>query len=130
MADRIEITGLHFTACHGVLEEEKTTPQPFVVDIRLWLDCAPAAATDDIAATVSYADVAGIAEKIVSAQPVNLIETVAARIADDVLATYQMLHAVEVTVHKPQAPLPQRFDDVAVVARRSRPRRGPGRAGE
>lgn len=125
MADRIELTGLHFTACHGVLPEEKTNPQPFVVDVRLWLDAVPASAGDDVSKTINYADVADCAETIVTAGPVNLIETLAARIADALMNTYRQLHAAEVTVHKPQAPIGQRFADVAVVARRSRARQAP-----
>ncbi len=80
---------------------------------------AVAAATDDLADTVDYGALAQRAADIVAGPPRNLIETVAAEIAEDVMLD-ERVHAVEVVVHKPHAPIPLTFDDVAVVARRSR----------
>lgn len=123
MADRIELKGLECYGYHGVLPAEKETGQHFYVDATCWLDCAPAAAADDLTLTLNYAELAELIHTIVTGEPRDLIETVAAEIADTVMARYEFLHAVEITIHKPSAPIPLTFTDVAVVARRSRTRR-------
>ncbi|OBK12747.1 dihydroneopterin aldolase [Mycobacterium asiaticum] len=119
MADRIELRGLTIRGRHGVFEHERENGQDFVVDITVWMDLARAAASDDLADTYNYAQLAQLAADIVGGTPRNLIETVGAEIADAVMKD-ERLHAVEVTVHKPHAPISQEFDDVAVVTRRSR----------
>ena len=119
MADRIELRGLTVRGHHGVFEHERRDGQDFVIDITVWIDLAAAAASDDLADTVDYGGLARLAADIVAGPPRNLIETVAAEIADGVIAD-ERLHAVEVVVHKPDAPIPLTFSDVAVVARRSR----------
>ena len=119
MTDRIELRGLAVRGNHGVFDHERRDGQMFVVDVTLWLDLAAAAASDDLADTVDYGALAQLAADVVAGPPHNLIETVAAEIADAVLAD-ERLHAVEVVVHKPDAPIPLTFSDVAVVARRSR----------
>ncbi|QPK83009.1 dihydroneopterin aldolase [Corynebacterium qintianiae] len=120
MADRIELTGLKVHANHGVLPHETEFGQVFTLDIVCWLDFAGAAAADDLTKTVNYAELAQLAHDIACGTPRQLVETVATEIADAALHKYAILHAVEVTVHKPHAPIPLIFDDVAVVARRSR----------
>lgn len=102
-----------------MFHHERRDGQDFVVDITVWLDLRRAAATDDLAETLDYGALAQRAADIVAGPPRNLIETVSAEIADDLMAD-ERLHAVEVVVHKPSAPIPLTFDDVAVVARRSR----------
>jgi dihydroneopterin aldolase len=87
--------------------------------VTVWIDLAPAAASDDLADTLDYGALARRATDVVSGEPCDLIETVAGRIAEDVMGD-ERVHAVEVTLHKPQAPIPLEFADVAVVARRSR----------
>ncbi|TWP51380.1 dihydroneopterin aldolase [Lentzea tibetensis] len=119
MADRITVTGLRVFGHHGVYEQEKRDGQDFVVDITLWLDLGKAAATDDLKETVHYGELAQRAADIVSGPPCDLIETVAGRIADAVMED-ERLHATEVTIHKPNAPIPLSFDDVTVTIRRSR----------
>lgn len=119
MADRIELRGLTIRGNHGVFDHERLDGQDFVVDITVWIDLAPAAASDDLADTVDYGGLAQRAAAIVAGPPHDLIETVAAEIAEDVMID-ERIHAVEVVVHKPQAPIPLTFSDVAVVARRSR----------
>jgi 7,8-dihydroneopterin aldolase/epimerase/oxygenase len=128
MADRIELRGLTVRGYHGVYDHERRDGQDFVVDITVWMDLAAAAASDDLADTVDYGLLAQRAADIVSGPPRKLIETVAGAIADDVMAD-ERVNAVEVVVHKPAAPIPQTFADVAVVARRSR-RGGRGSGGE
>jgi dihydroneopterin aldolase len=119
MADRIELRGLTVRGHHGVFEHERRDGQDFVVDITVWIDLAAAAASDDLADTIDYGALARHAADVVAGPPRKLIETVAAEIADGVMAN-ERIHAVEVVVHKPEAPIPLRFSDVAVVSRRSR----------
>ena len=119
VADRIELRGLTIRGNHGVFDHERRDGQDFVIDITLWIDLADAAASDDLNDTYDYGVLAQRAADIVGGPARNLIETVAAEIADDVMSDLR-LHAVEVVVHKPHAPIPLTFSDVAVVARRSR----------
>lgn len=125
MTDRIELRGLTVRGNHGVFDHERRDGQDFIVDITVWIDLADAAASDDLADTFDYGTLAQRAAAIVGGQARNLIETVAGEIADDVMND-RRVHAVEVVVHKPNAPIPLTFTDVAVVARRSR-RSGRGR---
>lgn len=118
MADRISLTGLRVFGYHGVYDAERRDGQEFVLDLTLWLDLTAAARTDDLRETVHYGELAQLAADIVAGPPRDLIEAVAGEIADTVMARYP-LHAVEVTVHKPSAPIPLTFDDVAVTVRRS-----------
>lgn len=122
MADRIELTGIEVYAHHGVLPHETERGQRFSIDVTCWLDFREAAAGDDLAKTVDYGAIAQLAHDIASGTPRQLIETVASEIADTAMRQFSALHAVEVTLHKPQAPIPVVFGDVAVVARRSRKR--------
>lgn len=119
MTDTIRIEGVRALGCHGVLAEERTYDQPFVVDIELDVDTAPSAATDDVAHTISYADVAQDAVAVITGESVNLIETLANRIAAKVLERGPL--AVGVTIHKPEAPVGLPFSDVFVTVRRNGP---------
>ena len=120
MADRIELTGLECFGYHGVFEEEKKTGQPFIVDVTCWLDTA--GIEDDLSRTVNYAELADVTADIVEGPSRDLIETVAEEVAETAMQRFGILHAIEVTIHKPKAPIPRTFADVAVVARRSRKR--------
>jgi dihydroneopterin aldolase len=119
MADRIELRGLTVRGRHGVFDHERTNGQDFVLDITVWIDLADAAANDDLAGTYDYAALAQLAADIVAGPPRNLIEAVGGEIAEKVMDDHRV-HAVEVVVHKPQAPIAHRLADVAVVVRRSR----------
>jgi dihydroneopterin aldolase len=119
MADRIELRGLKVRGQHGVFDHERANGQDFVVDITVWIDLADAATSDELTDTYDYAALARLAADVVAGPARNLIETVGAQIADQVMDD-ERVHAVEVMVHKPQAPIPQQFADVAVVVRRSR----------
>lgn len=119
MTDRIILTGLRVRGRHGVFEHERRDGQDFLVDITVWMDLDKAAETDDIADTFDYGALAERAAEIVGGPPCNLIETVAAKVADEVMVD-ERLYAVEVTVHKPDAPISLTFADVSVTARRSR----------
>jgi 7,8-dihydroneopterin aldolase/epimerase/oxygenase len=123
MTDRIELRGLTVRGHHGVFEHERRDGQEFVVDITVWIDLDRAAASDDLTDTLDYGALAARVTDIVGGPARNLIETVAAEIADDVMGD-ERVHAVEVAVHKPQAPIPLALNDVAVTIRRSRRPRG------
>lgn len=118
-SDRIALRGLRATGYHGVYEHERASGQPFVVDLSLALDLRAAAASDDVADTVHYGELAEQVVAVVTGEPVDLIETLASRIAD-VALSHPIVSSVEVTVHKPQAPIPVEFDDVTVTVVRDR----------
>ncbi len=117
--DRIELRGLRVRGWHGVFEHERRDGQEFVIDAVVWTDTRAAAEADDLSHTVDYGALAGRLTTIVAGEPVRLIETLASRLAAACLADRSVAEA-EVTVHKPQAPIPQPFDDVAVTIRRKR----------
>lgn len=119
MSDRIELRGLRARGRHGVLPEERRDGQVFVVDVALDVDTSPAAASDALADTVDYSTLARRLEQVVSGPPVDLIETLAQRLAD-VCLSEPLVSAAEVRVHKPQAPVGVPVDDVVVTIRRSR----------
>lgn len=109
--ETIRLTGLAVFGHHGVLDVERREGQPFLVDVVLQV---PMPTTDDISGTVDYSVVADLVAEIVSGQPVDLIETLAMSVADR-LASDPRVRRVEVTVHKPKAPIAVEFDDVSVT---------------
>lgn len=130
MTDRIVLRGLRVRGHHGVHEHERAHGQEFSVDITVWLDLDAAGASDELADTVDYGAIAEQAAAIVRGEPRDLLESVATEVADHLMADAR-LHAAEVTIHKPNAPIPLVFDDVAVTIRRSRRGRRAGmNAGE
>ena len=118
-ADEITLTGVRAHGFHGVYPEEKREGQDFVVDVVLQLSLRPAAESDDVRDTVHYGELAERIVAIVQGDAADLLETVAQRIADDVLADERVM-LVTVTVHKPQAPITVPFGDVSVTIRRGR----------
>ncbi|MDR6866563.1 dihydroneopterin aldolase [Microbacterium resistens] len=117
--DEIALMGLTVFGRHGVYEHERVDGQEFVIDLRLRLSLREAAVSDDVADTVHYGELAERVAALVAGDPVDLLETLAARIAELVL-TDQRVQIVSVTVHKPHAPIPLSFDDVAVTITRGR----------
>jgi len=122
-ADRIVLRGLRAHGRHGVLATERAAGQFFGLDLELEVDTRPAAASDDLADTVDYSAVAAAALGVVTGDPVDLVETLADRVARTVLVDPRV-YAVTVSVHKFQAPLAVPFDDVVVVIRRTQPTAG------
>ena len=114
MSDRITLSGLRVRGFHGVLPEERRDGQDFVVDAVLSLDTRAAAASDALGDTVDYGVLAGALAKVVAGEPCDLIETLADRLAAVCLA-HPLVFEVELTVHKPNAPIPLSFDDVSVT---------------
>ena len=117
--DLITLTGLQVQANHGVFDFERANGQLFVIDVTAWLDLSPAALSDNLSNTVHYGELAEEVVGAVAKDPVDLIETVAERVAQVVLA-HSSVERVEVTVHKPQAPISVEFADVAVTIERTR----------
>jgi dihydroneopterin aldolase len=123
-ADRIILTGLRATGHHGVFEHERVDGQVFLIDVTVHLSLHEAATTDDLDDTVHYGVLAERVVDAVERDPVDLIETVAERVAA-VALEFTRVDSVDVTVHKPDAPITVPFADVAVAIRRSRPAGSP-----
>jgi len=115
--DRLTLTGLRATAFHGVFDHERRDGQVFVIDVTVYLDLTASAANDDLSETIHYGVLAEQVVSSVEAEPVDLIETVAERVARVVLA-YPAAQRVTVTLHKPQAPITVPFADVSVTITR------------
>ena len=119
-ADTITLSGITAIGYHGVFDFEKRDGQPFVVDAVLHADLAAAAATDDLGKTAHYGEVADAIVALIRGDAFDLIETLAVRIAEAILAGFAVVSAVEVTVHKPKAPIQVPFGDVSIKVFRSR----------
>ncbi|MEY9214738.1 dihydroneopterin aldolase [Thermobifida halotolerans] len=117
--DRIAVRGLRARGRHGVFDFERREGQEFVVDVVLGVDTRPAARSDDVSDTVDYGELSDRLVAVVEGEPVNLIETLAERLADVCLASPRVVEA-RVTVHKPNAPIRHPFDDVTVTISRRR----------
>ncbi|HVF19836.1 MAG TPA: dihydroneopterin aldolase [Mycobacteriales bacterium] len=121
MSDHIALRGIRVRGFHGVFEAERRDGQDFVVDVDLTVDTRQAGVSDELSDTVDYAALASKLAAVVSGEPVNLIETLAKRLAD-VCMTEKLVEGAEVTVHKPQAPVGVPLDDVSVTIVRRRRR--------
>jgi dihydroneopterin aldolase/2-amino-4-hydroxy-6-hydroxymethyldihydropteridine diphosphokinase len=117
--DQVRLVGITAIGYHGVFEHERREGQTFTADVVAHMDTRPAAATDSLALTLDYGVLAEQVAAVLAGEPVDLIETVAERIAATVLA-HRQVAVVDVAVHKPQAPLTVPFDDVVVSIRRDR----------
>jgi 7,8-dihydroneopterin aldolase/epimerase/oxygenase len=117
--DRIVLRGLRARGHHGVYAEERASGQTFLVDLVLHVDTRAAAASDDVADTVHYGELAAEVVAVVVGEPVNLLEALASRIAQ-VCLRRPLVETVEVTVHKPEAPVGVPFDDIEVTIVRGR----------
>lgn len=117
--DCISLHGIHALGIHGVLDSEHHNPQDFNVDVSLWFDSREAARSDDLALTVDYSVVAEKVQAVLLGKSVALIERLADAIAMSVLED-ERITSVEVTVHKPHAPLQIEFQDVSIQTYRTR----------
>jgi len=120
MSDQIVLTGIHGFGYHGLFEHERKDGQDFYVDLSLSVDLTTASQTDAIEDTVNYAEITELVVEEITSNPVNLIEKLAARIAERVLNQHIMVQSATVTVHKPQAPVAAQLKDIAVVVTRTR----------
>ena len=116
-ADELTIAGIECFAHHGVLDHERRDGQVFVIDLTLGLDTRPAAGSDDLRDTVDYGSLVADVKTVVESDPVDLIETLAQRVARVCLSDGRV-EWVRVTVHKPNAPIDAVFADVALTIRR------------
>ncbi|MDZ5663293.1 dihydroneopterin aldolase [Nocardioides sp. S-58] len=119
MTDELSVTGIECWAHHGVFDFERREGQAFVVDLVLGIDTRRAAATDDLVETVNYGTLTADVKAAVERDPVDLIETVAQRIADVCLLDTRVEWA-RVTLHKPDAPIDATYSDVALTITRTR----------
>ncbi|HYF71884.1 MAG TPA: dihydroneopterin aldolase [Nocardioides sp.] len=119
MSDELAVSGIECYAHHGVFEFERREGQIFVIDLVLGVDTAPAAASDDLRDTVDYGSLVAKVKAAVEKDPVDLIETLAQRIADVCLLDSRVQWA-RVTVHKPDAPIDATFTDVTLTITRKR----------
>lgn len=117
--DQLAVSGIECFAHHGVFADERREGQRFVVDLVLGVDTRPAAASDDLHDTVDYGSLTMAVKTAVESDPVDLIEVVAQRIADVCLLVGRV-EWVRVTLHKPDAPIPAAFADVALTIERKR----------
>ena len=118
--DELSVTGIECYGHHGVFEFERREGQVFVVDLTLGIDTRPAALSDDLADTVHYGELVDAVKAAVERDPVDLIETVAQRIADVALGD-RRVQWVRVTLHKPDAPIQATFADVTLsITRKQR----------
>jgi dihydroneopterin aldolase len=117
--DTIELRGLRGRGRHGVLDHERALGQTFVVDVVLHLDTRAAAESDDLTQTADYGGVADAVVAVITGEPFALIERLAQQIADVALVP-ERVQAVDVRVHKPEAPIEVPFDDVIVTIHRER----------
>ncbi|HYH35188.1 MAG TPA: dihydroneopterin aldolase [Nocardioides sp.] len=115
--DQLTIRGIECFGHHGVLDHERRDGQPFVIDLTLALDTRPAGHSDDLRDTVDYGSLVERVRAAVESDPVDLVETLARRIANVALSDHRV-EWVEVTVHKPEAPIAATFADVALTIRR------------
>ncbi len=112
--DSIIAKGLTFMACHGLNEQERKQAQPFKIDLEMFVNLELAGNTDRIENTIDYAQVFDLVSRVVTTTNFDLIEALAEKIADTLLASFPLMSGVEVTVYKPEAPVPGEFDHFAV----------------
>ena len=121
MTQKIRIRGLRVYGYHGVMEHERDEGQYFIVDATIKVDAQRASSTDDISNTVSYAEIAQLIAENVRNNPVNLLETLSQRLANEVLAAAgPWAQKVKITVSKPDAPIDLYFETVSVTAKAKR----------
>jgi len=120
MSDMIFVSGLLIHARHGVMAHEEQVGQRFVIDLELAIDLAPAAASDKLVDTVSYASIVETATRAFTANSYRLVEAAAGVVADALLGAFARVISVKVTVHKPHAPIAAIFNDVGVTILRTR----------
>lgn len=120
MSDSIEIKGIRGFGYHGVFAHEREKGQEFLVDLSLRIDLKRASTSDLLEETVDYGSVCTLVVGVIVGPPVALIERLAALIADSLLVNFPLIESVVVVVHKPQAPVAEIFEDIAIRIERSR----------
>lgn len=116
----IRLSGIEAIGFHGVLELERENGQTFIVDCELEVDTSQSVVTDNIDHAVDYSKVAELISEQIQTEPVNLIEVLADRMALEILNQFLLVKSVEITLHKPQAPISVDFQDVSTTVIRTR----------
>lgn len=119
MTDSIDLKGIEVLAKHGVLEHEQEKAQVFRADVTVFTDLSTAGETDDLVDTLDYSELALEIREVIGGESYKLIETVAARVAEAMMA-HPGVKSTTVTIHKPGAPMDVVFEDVSVTIERSR----------
>jgi len=112
--DKMEVTGIEVWAHHGVFDHERRNGQPFLIDVAWWLDTGSAARTDSLESTIDYGKVTNVIVAVTQSDPVDLIETLAERLHQALFAQFPM-DRLQLTIHKPQAPISANFSDVRLT---------------
>ena len=120
MKDEIRISGIRGFGFHGVYEDERFNGQDFFVDVTLQLDLTKASQMDDFSETVDYGDVCNFVMSEITGAPIDLIEKLAGRIANGLMAQHPKVNSLQVTVHKPGAPVKAEVIDISVTVVRTR----------
>lgn len=120
MSDKIVLSGIRASGKHGILEQEQLVAQEFAVDVVIKMDLSESAKNDDLTKTVNYEEVAVLIHRNVTETSFHLIETLAAKIANEIMGNWSAIEELNVTVHKPTAPISVPFGDVAVTIQRKR----------
>ncbi len=115
----IRLSGIEAIGFHGVLESERENGQTFIVDCELEVDTSQSIVTDNIDHAVDYSKVAELIAQQIQTEPVNLIEVLADRMAAEILRQFRLVKSVEITLHKPQAPIAVDFKDVSTTVIRT-----------
>ncbi|HVY18489.1 MAG TPA: dihydroneopterin aldolase [Bauldia sp.] len=116
----ISITGIALHGRHGALEAERSLGQKFALDLAIVADIGDAQRTDRLEDTLHYGQVVKAAVSAFNAKSLNLIEAAAGAVADELIARFDKIVSVRVTVHKPSAPIAAIIDDLAVTVERRR----------
>ena len=124
MTDQIFFSGLALHAYHGVMPHEAKVGQTFKLDLVLDVDLSAASRSDKLAHTVSYDQIVNVASLAFCTRRHRIVEAAAGEVADAVLTRFPQVSRVQVTVHKPHAPIAAAFADVGVTIVRGRQDRG------
>lgn len=120
MSDKITLTGIEAIGYHGVYPEERRDGQRFIADATLFADLSAPGASDALADATDYSLVAKLIHEQIISNPVDLIERLATRISEDILNNFPKINAVEITIHKPDAPVGLAISDIAITIHRTR----------
>ena len=118
MSDKLNLTGIRGFGYHGVFESERKNGQEFVVDVEI--EAKFKNINDDLARTIDYSKLVDLVSAEITSNPVNLIETLAERIAMKILEFDKKIKALTVTVHKPAAPVSANLTDISVSISKAR----------
>jgi 7,8-dihydroneopterin aldolase/epimerase/oxygenase len=123
LPDRIELRGLRAMGICGILPEEQTRPQPLEVDLDVVADLSLPAASDRVEDTIDYSALCAMVERIVTEEKFSLLEALAQRLADAVMADARA-EAVTVVVRKLRPPVPHQLESSGVRITRTRAQLG------